>query len=281
MKVTTWNVNGIRARAQTVLEWVGREQPDVLCLQEIKASPEAVPSLVCDLEGYWCHWHGHKGYSGVALHLRKETFTRPPAYIHPPFDVETRIVTAQVGDWVMASVYVPNGNRDYPTKVRFLEALDAFVAEVLASGRQLLVCGDLNVAREPRDVHPKLRKPTETGQTPEEQAMLARVLDRGLVDLSRRFDPDNDRLFTWWAPWRQMREKNIGWRLDYILASPALAEAARRTTVAREFGTSDHAPVTAVFEAQVPAPGPGEGDRPPPAPKGQLPLFRAGAGDGL
>ena len=280
MKVTTWNVNGIRARAPTVLEWVEREQPDVLCLQEIKASPEAVPSLVCDLPGYWCHWHGHKGYSGVALHLRKDTFAWPPAYVHPPFDVETRIVTAQIGDWVIASVYVPNGNRNYPTKVHFLDALDAFVAEVLAAGRPLLVCGDLNVAREPRDVHPKLRKPTETGQTPEEQAMLARILDRGLVDLSRCFEPDNDRLFTWWAPWRQMREKNVGWRLDYILASPALAEAARRTTVAREFGTSDHAPVTAVFDVQVPAPAPGEGDRPPPAPKGQLPLFRSGAGDG-
>ena len=277
MKVTTWNVNGIRARAPIVLEWVQRERPDVLCLQEIKASPEAVPSLVCDLPGYWCHWHGHKGYSGVALHLRQDTFPRVPAFVHPPFDVETRIVTAQIGDWVIASVYVPNGNRDYPTKVRFLEALDAFVAEVHAAGRRLLVCGDLNVAREPRDVHPKLRKPTETGQTPEEQAMLARILDRGLVDLSRRFDPDNDRLFTWWAPWRQMREKNIGWRLDYILASPPLADAARSATVARAFGTSDHAPVTAVFDVPIPAPAPGEDERPAPAPKGQLPLFRSGA----
>jgi len=274
MKITTWNVNGIRARAATVLEWVEREQPDVLCLQEIKASPEAVPSLVCDLPGYWCHWHGYKGYSGVALHLRRETFARPPAFVHPPFDIETRIATAAIGDWVLASVYVPNGNRDFPTKVRFLDGLDAFVAEVHASGRQLLLCGDLNVAREPRDVHPKLRKPTETGQTPEEQAMLARILDRGLVDLSRRFDPDNERLFTWWAPWRQMREKNIGWRLDYILASAALAEAARSTTVERTFGTSDHAPVTAVLDLRVPAPAPGEEDRPPPpAPRGQLPLF--------
>lgn len=277
MKVTTWNVNGIRARAAVVLELVEREQPDVLCLQEIKASPEAVPSLVCEMPGYWCHWHGHKGYSGVALHLRKATFPSPPAFVHPPFDVETRIVTAEVGDWVMASVYVPNGNRDYPTKVRFLDALDAFVADLHAAGRTLLVCGDLNVAREPRDVHPKLRKPTETGQTPEEQAMLARILARGLVDLSRRFDPDNDRLFTWWAPWRQMREKNIGWRLDYILASPPLAETARRTSVDRGFGTSDHAPVTAEFDVVVPVSASAGEQPPPPMRKGQLSLFGAGA----
>jgi exodeoxyribonuclease III len=274
VKITTWNVNGVRARAAAVLEWVRREEPDVLCLQEIKAPAEAVPSLVCELEGYWCHWHGHKGYSGVALHLRRATFPQPPAFVHPPFDVETRVVTAEVGDWVIASVYVPNGNRDYPAKVRFLEALDAFVAEVLASGRGLIVCGDLNVALEPRDVHPRLRRPTETGQTPEEQAMLARIIGRGLVDLSRRFAPEDDRLYTWWAPWRQHREKNIGWRLDYILASPALAEAARSATVARAFGTSDHAPVTGVFDLRPPRVEKGREPPPPPARKGQLPLFR-------
>jgi exodeoxyribonuclease-3 len=282
VKVTTWNVNGVRARADLVLDWVRREEPDVLCLQEIKASPEAVPESVCALEGYWCHWHGHKGYSGVGLHLRRATFPSPPAFVHPPFDLETRIVTALLGPWVIASVYVPNGNRNYETKVRFLEALDAFVAEVHASGRQLLLCGDLNVALEPRDVHPKLRKPTETGQTPAEQAMLAGLLDHGLADLLRRFDPDNDSLFTWWAPWRQMRERNIGWRLDYILASAPLAASARSCVVSREFGTSDHAPVTAVLDAVAPRYAAGEPE-PEPArsrPKGQLSLELSASGDG-
>ncbi|HEV7499888.1 MAG TPA: endonuclease/exonuclease/phosphatase family protein, partial [Vicinamibacteria bacterium] len=91
-------------------------------------------------------------------------------------------------------------------------------------------------------------------------------------------DPDNDRLFTWWAPWRQMREKNIGWRLDYILASPPLADAARSAVVERTFGTSDHAPVTAVFDVRVPALAPGEDERAAPARKGQLTLFGTGAG---
>ena len=272
MKITTWNVNGVRARADMVLDWVRREEPDVLCLQEIKASPEAVPASVCALEGYWCHWHGHKGYSGVALHLRRATFPAPPAFVHPPFDVETRIVTAVLGTWVIASVYVPNGNRNYELKVRFLQALEAFVADVLASGREILLCGDLNVALESRDVHPKLRKPTETGQTPEEQAMLARILGHGLSDLLRRFDPDNDRLFTWWAPWRQMRERNIGWRLDYILASPTLAETARTCGASREFGTSDHAPVTAVLDTRAPDYEPGETKLARALPRGQLSL---------
>src|SRR5687768_2594901 len=123
MKVTTWNVNGIRARETQLLDWVERERPDVLCLQEIKASPENVPAALCSLEGYWCYWHGHKGYSGVGLHLRKETFPGRPVFTHPEFDHENRIVLGQVGDLALASIYVPNGGKDYAAKVRFLEAM--------------------------------------------------------------------------------------------------------------------------------------------------------------
>jgi len=248
MKVTTWNVNGIRAREAQLLEWVQKEQPDVLCLQEVKASPEDVPEALCNLEGYFCLWHGHKGYSGVGLHLRKAFFKRRPAFAHPPFDMETRIVTAEIQGVVLASIYVPNGKKDFPAKQRFLEAIDAWVTELHAQGKRLILCGDLNVARTEKDVHPRLRKPAEIGQTPEEQAMLEKILSHGLVDLGRKFDPDNDQLFTWWAPWRNMRERNMGWRLDYVLASEPLVQMAKSCVASREFGSSDHGPVTAVFD---------------------------------
>ena len=253
MRVTTWNVNGIRAREAQVLEWVEKQRPDVLCLQEVKASPEAVPVSLCALPGYWCYWHGHKGYSGVGLHLRKERFPRRPVFSHPEFDHEHRIVAAQVQDLVFTSIYVPNGNKEYPPKVRFLEALAEFVRAHHLAGRRVLLCGDLNVAREPRDVHPKLRKPEQIGQTPEEQALLERVIGQGLVDLGRKYEPDNDRLFTWWAPWRNLRQRNIGWRIDYILASHALAARTLSFDSQREFGTSDHAPLLAVFDVSLPA----------------------------
>ncbi len=148
MKVTTWNVNGIRAREAQVLEWVLTHRPDVVCLQEIKASPDAVPQSLCELVDYWCFWHGHKGYSGVAITLRKETFPEEPAFFHPPFDDENRVVAVRLGKLVVASVYVPNGGKDFPAKLRFLEGLDAFVRAELADGADLLVCGDLNVALE-------------------------------------------------------------------------------------------------------------------------------------
>lgn len=247
MKVTTWNVNGIRAREAEVLEWIQREQPDVLCLQEVKASPHDVPAALRAPAGYHCFWHGHKGYSGVALHLKKERFGEPVEFHHPPFDSENRAVAARAGNWVVASLYVPNGGKDFPAKMRFLAALRDYVQESQARGVDLLLCGDMNVALEPRDVHPVLRKPQQVGQTEGERQLFAEILAAGLSDLGRRFEPDNERLFTWWAPWRNMRQRNIGWRLDYLLASPALAERAAGCGVDRQFGTSDHAPVTAQF----------------------------------
>jgi exodeoxyribonuclease III len=247
VKLTTWNVNGIRARVAEVLAFIEREQPDVFCMQELKAAPEQLPEALCALADYHCYWHGHKGYSGVGLLLKKRAFPEPPTFAHPSFDHETRIVTARAGALEFASIYVPNGGKDLAAKVRFLDALDAYAAEAQRSARQLVLCGDLNVAREPRDVHPSLHKQNEIGQTPEERAQLERLISRGLVDLSRKFEPDNDRLFSWWAPWRNLREKNVGWRIDYVLASAALAERAQSCVIEREFGKSDHAPVTAVF----------------------------------
>lgn len=264
VKVTTWNVNGIRAREAQVLDWVQRERPEILCLQEIKASPEQVPTSLCELQDYWCFWHGHKGYSGVAVHLRKDAFPERPTFFHPEFDHEHRAVAVRVGKLLVASLYVPNGGKDFPAKLRFLEALAAFTRAELAVGGELLLCGDLNVALEEKDVHPTMRKPNQIGTTEEERALLRQMLGDGLTDLLRRFDPDNERLFTWWAPWRSFREKNYGWRIDYVLASRALAERATSCKSVREFGTSDHGPVVAEFEAGTLALATAQGAPPPP-----------------
>jgi exodeoxyribonuclease-3 len=203
---------------------------------------------VCDLEGYWCYWHGEKGYSGVALHVRKATFPARPAFAHPSFDLENRIVTAQMGRLTVASVYVPNGGKDFDAKMRFLQALESYVGDASRDGRLVIVCGDLNVARTERDIHPKERKPNQIGARPEERAMIERIIDQGLVDVHRALDPDNDHLFTWWAPWRNLKQRNIGWRIDYVLASTALAGRATSAIVRREIGTSDHGPVVVSFD---------------------------------
>jgi exodeoxyribonuclease-3 len=153
-----------------------------------------------------------------------------------------------LGTVTVASVYVPNGGKDFPAKMRFLAAMDEYARSFEATGRRLLLCGDLNVARSDMDVHPKERKPRAIGQLPEERALIEQILGRGLLDLGRTMDPDNDRLFTWWAPWRNMRQRNIGWRLDYLFASAAVAARATACAVQKDVGTSDHAPVVATFE---------------------------------
>jgi exodeoxyribonuclease-3 len=214
-----------------------------MCLQEIKAAQAQVPGLLFDPGGYWAYWHCASAYSGVALHVRRELTVNRPVFEHPPFDHECRIVTADLGPITFASIYVPNGGKDFAAKMRFLEALDLWVTERHESGRQLVLCGDLNVARAEIDVHVKERKPGAIGQRPEERDLLARILARGLVDLGRALHPDDDALFTWWAPWRNLRQRNIGWRIDYALASEQLAGRITRCDSLREFGTSDHAPL--------------------------------------
>jgi exodeoxyribonuclease-3 len=247
MKIATWNVNGIRARQAQVQEWIDRERPDVICLQETKASLDQLPVWLCELEGYWCYWHGGKGYSGVALHVSRSFSEERPAFAHPAFDYESRIVTAEISGTTFASVYVPNGGKDFPAKMRFLESFDQFAADLEAAGRRAVICGDINIARADIDVHPKERKPKSIGQLPEERAVLERLLSHGLVDTGRALDPENDGLFTWWAPWRNMRERNIGWRLDYVIASQPIFDRVQSCVVQRDVGTSDHAPVVAEF----------------------------------
>ncbi|MEO8215519.1 MAG: exodeoxyribonuclease III [Acidobacteriota bacterium] len=248
MKIATWNVNGIRARKDQFAGWMTRDEPDVVCLQELKASLDQIPAEICDLAGYRSLWHGNKGYSGVSLHVRNETFPGEVHFTHPSFDHETRIVQTQLGDLVVASVYVPNGGKDFGAKMDFLQAINEYVERTHREGLSLILCGDMNVALTDRDVHPRERKPGIIGQRSDERELMEGLISRGLVDLGRTMDPENDDLFTWWAPWRNMRQRNIGWRLDYVLASQAWASRAVSCRVLSEIGTSDHAPVMAVFD---------------------------------
>jgi exodeoxyribonuclease-3 len=248
LKIATWNVNGIRARQAQLQEWIASERPDVVCLQEIKASSDQIPTAICEMEGYWCYWHGGRGYSGVGLHVSQALCPERPQFSHPDFDFEHRIVQVRLPSVTVISVYVPNGGKDYPAKLRFLAALEAFAADLAQNPTPVVICGDLNIARTDMDVHPKERKPNSIGQLPEEREQLERILTRGnLVDSGRALAPDDDQMFTWWAPWRNMRQRNIGWRLDYVLASAPLFGRISTCDVRREIGTSDHAPVVAEF----------------------------------
>ena len=246
MRIATWNVNGIRARHEQFVQWAESERPDVICLQEIKAKLDQIPQS-CSVEGYTCYWHGAGGYSGVGLHIRRD-FAAGVEFTHPEFDLETRVVQAQIEDTVFTSVYVPNGGKDFDAKIAFIHALTAYARDVRSRGLKLVLCGDMNIARSDIDVHPKERKPRAIGQLPQERELFENLLSEGgLVDVGRMLYAEDENYFTWWAPWRNLRQRNIGWRLDYVLASEPLAKRAVSCPSYREVGTSDHAPVVATF----------------------------------
>ncbi len=248
LKVLTWNVNGIRAREKEVLALLDEEKPDVACFQETKATPEQLPASLWGLAGlpdYHGYFHGKGGYSGVSVHLRKERFPEKPRFAHPDFDMESRVVEAHAGGRVFVSMYVPNGGKDYAAKIEFMKRLAGY-PKVLA-GEEVVLCGDLNVARAPADVYKNQRNEAMIGQRPDERSLFEELLEGQLVDVTRRLAPDAEDLFTWWPYWRNSRQRNAGWRIDYVLASPSLAEKADTYRVCREFGTSDHAPLIVTF----------------------------------
>ncbi len=236
---------------EQVVAFIADEKPDVLCLQEIKAAPEQLTDTLFALSDYVNYWHGAKGgYSGVSIHVRRGSFADAPVFTHPSFDAETRIVVAEVGGTQLASCYVPNGGKDFPAKVAFLTELAKWTGDACAAGKALVLCGDLNVAVADIDVHPSQRaRPGQIviGQREDEREIFTRMFSRGLVDVGRTLAPEDDRLFTWWPYWRQAREKNVGWRIDYVLASRALAAKATSHVSRRDFGASDHAPVVVTF----------------------------------
>lgn len=248
MRIVTWNVNGVRAREREVLELVATARPDVVALQEIKSSPEDLPPGLGGLLGlpdYASRWHGRGGYSGVSLHLRKATFGAAPVFSHPAFDRDARVVVAACGGATFASVYVPNGGKDYADKLRFLRELAEWTGTL--RGAEAAVCGDLNVTRGDADVHESERDARAIGQRADERALFERMLAAGLVDVGRALAPEGARLYTWWPYWSGARASGVGWRIDYVAATPPFAAKARRVEVLRGFGTSDHAPLVVDF----------------------------------
>jgi exodeoxyribonuclease-3 len=252
MKIATWNVNGLRARFEDLKAWLAASRPDVVCLQEIKATAAQVPEPLTGLPEYQSFWHGGPGgYSGVSLHVRRDFWAERLSFSSPSFDMEHRIVETELGDWVFASIYVPNGNKDFEAKESFLRGMVEHAGELTAAGKRVVLCGDLNVTRSDQDLHPKQRKRGAIGQTKGERALLQEVLDTGLVDTLRHVHPDDDTIFTWWPPWREEKKKNRGWRIDYVLVSDGLRGAIAGVEVLRDEGTSDHAPYEVILEAAL------------------------------
>ncbi len=254
LRICSWNVNGLRAglRSGTFEAWLGGTAPDIAGLQEVKAGPEQVADPPWLERGYDATWHPAEeaGYSGAIL-LAKQA----PASLHlglgkPEFEREGRVIEADFGEFVLLTSYFPNAGRKLKRLEFKLAYYEAFLERIVAlrkAGRSVIFMGDLNVAHGTIDVARPNEK--ETGFLPVEREWVDRVVAAGFVDTFRTLHPDQADAYSYWDPWRKRRERNIGWRIDYVFVSEDLMPAVRSAFIELETPGSDHCPVGIEIES--------------------------------
>ena len=246
VRVVSLNVNGVRSAVRKGLPALLDElAPDVVCLQEVRADPEQVPALADGLHASW-HPAERKGYSGVATLSRVAPGRVRVGIGSPEFDSEGRVLVTELPQLTVLNVYAPSGTTgEYrqAVKMAFLGRFLGFVAGLVSEGRPLLVCGDINIAHREVDLKNWRANQKSSGFLPEERAWFSELLGLGLVDVVRRLAGEDTPVYSWWTQRAGARERNVGWGIDYQLATPDLAAKAVRFEVPRFPVLSDHAPV--------------------------------------
>lgn len=250
LRLFSWNVNGIRACARKgFLDWLETAQPDILGLQEVRALPEQLTKDVLNPDGYstWLFPAERKGYSGVGLYSRTEPRSVTLGGLDEDrFNSEGRLIIADYDDFLFYTAYFPNGGHDLsrvPYKLGFSEAVLQHAEEERRKGRSIVICGDVNTAHEAIDLaNPKSNK-KNTGFLPEERAWVSRLLEFGYVDIFRERHPEEAGHYTWWSNRAGVRERNVGWRIDYFFISPDLRDRVVDARIHSAVLGSDHCPI--------------------------------------
>jgi exodeoxyribonuclease-3 len=258
-KLTSLNLNGIRSAASKGVEaWLAQSRPDCICLQEVKAQAADVQGRFEQMAGLQGHFHfaQKKGYSGVAVYSRHAPSDLIVGYGSPEFDAEGRYVELRFDTpqrkLSIISCYFPSGSSGeerQQAKFRFLEEFDPHLAR-LKGEREFILCGDVNIAHKEQDLKNWRGNRKNSGFLPEERAWMTKLLNEtGLVDVYRLLQPDTtETAYTWWSNRGQAYAKNVGWRLDYHLATPPLAQLARSESIYKQEKFSDHAPITVEYD---------------------------------
>jgi len=245
MKLISWNVNGLRAvLKKNFLEFLAAEKPDVLCLQEIKCTPDQVESLWP--AAYAAYWNSaeKKGYSGTAIFTRTPPLKVTPHMGIAEHDHEGRVLTAEYADFFLVNVYVPNSKRELE-RLPYRLVWDAdFLAYLkkLERKKPVIFCGDLNVAHTELDLANPQANIHNHGFTPEERQGFTALVNAGFVDTFREFEKGGGH-YTWWSPLSGARARNIGWRIDYFLISRSLRPRLKKAFIRADVPGSDHCPI--------------------------------------
>ena len=254
LRIITLNVNGIRSAARKgFIRWLARQRADVVCVQELKAQAADMTREMLAAGGLTGRFHyaEKKGYSGVGLYVRQSPARVVEGIGIADIDSEGRYLRADFGRLSVISVYLPSGSAGphrQQAKFRFMDHFFPHLKNLAAERREILLCGDWNIAHKEIDLRNWRGNRKNSGFLPEERAWLTKVFDEvGWVDVFRRVDPRPDQ-YTWWSNRGQAWAKNVGWRIDYQIATPGLAAAARRVAIYKKQRFSDHAPLTIDYD---------------------------------
>ncbi len=253
MRLVSWNVNGIRAAAKRgLLEWLSETGADVYCLQETKAHPDQVDESLREPQSFHTFWAcaERRGYSGVALFVRREPLEVTAGLGLPRFDSEGRVLSARYPQFLLFNVYFPNGKMNDERLQYKMDFYEEFLGRLVAlrdRGERIVICGDYNTAHTEIDLsHPK-ENVKVSGFLPQEREWMDRLAGHGFIDTFRMFHADGGH-YTWWDLKTRARERNIGWRLDYFFVSDNLAGAVRDAAIHPEVFGSDHCPVSLTLD---------------------------------
>lgn len=256
LRITSINLNGIRsASSKGFFHWLERENSDIVCLQELKAQASDLTEVMRAPSGYHSafHYAEKKGYSGVGLYSRRAPDRIIEGLGLPEFDAEGRYIQADFGALSVISLYLPSGSSSeerQDAKFRFMAQFLPHLAALRASGREVVICGDWNIARQAIDLKNWKSNQKNSGFLPEERDWMTRLLEeQGWWDVYRRLYPEaTGEAYTWWSNRGQAWAKNVGWRIDYHIATPGVAARAQRAAVYKDERFSDHAPLTVDYD---------------------------------
>jgi exodeoxyribonuclease-3 len=259
LRVVTLNLNGIRsAEGKGFLAWLSRNKADIACMQEVKAHETDLSPAILMPRNYLSHFHcaQKKAYSGVGMYVRERPARVAHGFGSAEFDAEGRYLQADYGNLSVVSVYLPSGSSSeerQQAKFRFLAEFLPLLERLRRSGREYILCGDWNIAHREIDLRNWRSNRKNSGFLPEERAWLTEVFERvGWVDVFRRLDQRPEQ-YTWWSNRGQAWAKNVGWRIDYQIATPGIASKARRVAIYTAARFSDHAPLTIDYDITLAA----------------------------
>jgi exodeoxyribonuclease-3 len=246
-KLISWNVNGLRAvNNKGFLDFVGIVNPDVLCLQEIKANQDQLPDELNPMEGYFAYFNSadKKGYSGTAIYSKIKPISVSYDLGYDEHDSEGRVITAEFEQFYLVNVYTPNAKSDLSRLVYREEWDSDFLSHLkeLEKTKPVIVCGDLNVAHKEIDLARPKSNVGSAGFTEEERRGFSNIIDAGFIDTFRHFNQDPDH-YSWWSYRGGARQRNVGWRIDYFCASKSIKDHLEHAFILPEVLGSDHCPV--------------------------------------